>query len=203
MEQNKYNETFMTQGELEQLIESSMQPFDFNKTISAYEMAENIFKNMKLNDGSSVFFHVTRVARIIISELRILDHEIIISALLHDIDRSEEKITSEIITYNFGPYVAFLIEKYPDEIDVSKYFSPDLEDLLHEKLKVPGDDYLIIRLSSYLDMVRSLEYNPELDPMNYIGKILNNFQSIIECSSNKSLIYLLGQIKKERNRFLC
>lgn len=74
----------------------------------------------ELIDGKPVryFEHVRHVAIILMDELKIMDRDMIIAALLHDSLEDTEDITAELIEHSFGSRVATmvtLLSKLPKE----------------------------------------------------------------------------------------
>lgn len=74
----------------------------------------------ELVDGKPVryFEHVRRVALILMDELKIMDRDMIIAALLHDSLEDTEDLTAELIEHSFGSRVATmvtLLSKIPKE----------------------------------------------------------------------------------------
>lgn len=188
--------------ELLKALSDKLNSLEQNKVIDAYDMAQNAFESLNLDDGANSFEHASRVCKIIIEELKIYDPELIIASLLHDSYRLNCGISEEIIKYNFGSYVALLIENYPDETDIIEKEASDLTFDIGDKLRVPGDDYLIIRLAARLDNFRYMDCDPKYHPIDLIYETSKKYFAIIENSANKSLIYLMNELKKERNKII-
>src|ERR1041385_9128488 len=97
----KYNQTFLTRAELERMLRDKlMDAVDVNKCLDAYDMAESVHEFQKRPDGTPYFWHPSRVAKIMVTELNHFDGAIVCAALLHDAledsnVRSEEH-TSEL-----------------------------------------------------------------------------------------------------------
>jgi len=109
---------YMTIDRMEESLRQFLSPFQLNKIRGAYEMAESAHFGHLMKDGSLFFYHLTRIARIIIEELKIYDHDLIIAALLHDLHKTNEQITSEIIDFNFGPYVRLLFDNFKEDLNI-------------------------------------------------------------------------------------
>lgn len=74
----------------------------------------------ELIDGKPVryFEHVRRVAIILMDDMKIMDRDMIIAALLHDSLEDTEDLTAELLEHSFGPQVAgmvTLLSKIPKE----------------------------------------------------------------------------------------
>lgn len=194
---------YLSKNELELYLKDKILPLDLIRVIDAYDMAENAHSNHFRKDGSSYFDHVTRVCKIIISELSIVEPDIIIAALLHDIYDSNEAISREIVLYNFGPYVTFLIENIPDDFIPGTIDNKALSFDFSDKLRSPGDDYIIIRLAKHLDNFRNLTFTPNFNPIQYINDFISNYSPIAENSLDERILYLISELRIERNKFYC
>ena len=190
----------LSKNELEEYLSEKLAPFEITKVIGAYEMAENAHQDNILRDNTPYFEHITRVCRIIIEELKIYDADLISVSLLYNINKSTDKITTEIISYNFGPYIALLVENLSQEHNFDLEYENEIEIDEEEKIKVPGNDYLIIRLADCLDDLRNLLFNPILSPINFILDISSKYLTLVENNTNKHIKYLTNEIKTERNR---
>ena len=199
--QNK--ESYLTKQELEKKIIDKILPIELNRILSAYEMAENAHANHLDRAGIPAFFHVTRVCRILIDELLIYESDLIIASLLHDIYQTSNEINTEIISYNFGPYVAFLIDEIPNNYSYDNFESFNSKTFSIDNIRVPFDDYFIIRLSQHLDNFRTLGFNPSFNPINYVNDITKKYLNITDKTDNPKIKYLIEELKKERNKFLC
>jgi (p)ppGpp synthase/HD superfamily hydrolase len=195
-----YSHTFLSKDELEHILQYKIDPLELNRIISAYDMADWAYGDKKTLDGSMYFFHVTRVCKILINELGINDPEMLISALLHDVYKKVEDITPEIIIYNFGPYIAYLMEILQHDLKYIK--SKPFTFGVNEIVRIPVDDYLILWLSEHLDNFRCLEITPNFSPVNYILNITQTLIAQSKNNDNEAIKYLITELKKERNKIL-
>lgn len=195
-----YSHSFLSKDELEQVLQNKVNPLEINRIISAYDMADWAYADKKAMDSSFYFFHVTRVCKILIYELNIYEAEMIISALLHDVYKKVEDISPEIIIYNFGPYVAYLMDLLQKDFDFVKNNSS--RDMISDSVRMPEDDYIILMLSEHLDNFRCLDVNINFNPVNYILNITQSLISKIVRTDNQKINYLLSELKKERNKIL-
>ncbi len=192
----------LTRENIESLLSSRTTPFELNEILGAYEMAEKAYEDLKFFDGTPYFHHITRTANILISELEISDSDVICAGLLQNIHEHSSEITPEIVEYNFGPYVSLLTENLSSNKDTLDIEPSELEFDIQDKLNVPGDDYLIIKLSAILDILRFLEPCPNFDLIKLLRTTRNKYFEIMENSANPSLLYLLRAIRKERNNII-
>jgi (p)ppGpp synthase/HD superfamily hydrolase len=196
-----YSRTYLSKEELESLINGKIEPLEINRILSAYYMADIAYSDKKSLNGSPYFFHTTRVCKILITELEIFEPDLIICSLLHEICETSDEISPEIIEYNFGPYVAYLLNILKEDYNsINKYPIPEI--INNPSLRIPSDDYLIIWLSEHLDNFRSLEISPLFNPINYILNTLSVLFPAAETSTNKHVIKLTLELKKERNKIL-
>lgn len=193
-----YYQTFLGKDELFERIAKTFEPTLVNKIISAYELAETAYQNQYRADTMPVFYHITRVCKIILDELKINEPDVIIASLLHDVFISKTDLNHNIISFNFGYYVTFLIDALTDDAIEFKNSNNDGKKLL----EVAGEDGFIIRLSEILDEIRCIEYNTELLPIPYYTKVINFYLNNCNNINNNKIEYLVEQIKKEGNRLL-
>jgi (p)ppGpp synthase/HD superfamily hydrolase len=193
---------FFSKDELLESLKSNVDPVEINRIIDAYDMSDQAYGDKKTLTGDPYFFHTTRVCKILIKELSIFDSELIITSLLHDIYKTTEDLSDDVIALNFGDYVAYLISvlRKDHEFLNSNPYNGEFTDNI---IRITSDDYLIIWLAEHLDNLRFLEFNTEFNPINYVLNISNNYFPIAEKSENIHVTYLLKELKKERNRILC
>jgi GTP diphosphokinase / guanosine-3',5'-bis(diphosphate) 3'-diphosphatase len=199
---NAYNQTFLSRQDLIARILTNLDPVDLNLVVSAYDMADNIHEFQKRLDGTPYFWHVTRTAKILIEELKIYEPEIISATLLHDALEDSDILTPDILTFNFGPYISYLVEtltknfKLKDENKIKENI-----DYL-EKIKHSSIDCIIIKLAERLDNFRCLEFGIKESPIKYIEETFSNYIPIAEKFKDESIITLIKLIKIERNKLL-
>lgn len=196
----KYNQTYLTKEDIILKLEKEISSIELNKIISAYEMADNVYGDSKLSDGSLIFFHATRVCNILLCEFNIKDSDILSAALLHNIYIFDEEISVEIIDLNFGPYVAFLLESLIDDFDFIEdepiRFSNDKD------FRIPKDDYLLIWLSNQLDTIRSFEFIVSTENLNILSEIDEKLSNVSNTNHNDTIVKMVQLLKYERNKLL-
>lgn len=191
-----YQEQFLSRKDLETYITDKIKPEDVSKIIGAYDMAEIAMQGLKNSHGVSQFRHTTRICRIITEELKILETDLIIAALLHNILLHNTGIAPTIIDYNFGSYVAYLVQIVTDDY-YSRY-----SDYIKLNIDTLDDDAMILILTDCLDELRSIDFGEILNPIGFIENIKNRYFIICEPNENESIKYLISEIKKERNKIL-
>lgn len=196
-----YSRTYLSREDLETAMVGKISPVEINRILSAYHMADIAFADKKSLNGSPYFFHTSRVCSILLLELNIIEPDLIISSLLHDIFEANDEITPEIIEYNFGANVAFMLTILKEDYSIiNKVIIPDLP--AGVTLKSPLDDYLIISLAEHLDNFRSIEVSPMFNPINYILNTLSQLFPLAEQSTNSHVKMLMDELKRERNKIL-
>ena len=198
-----YHKTYLTQSELEYLLHDKVDIADMQRIMSAYEMAKSVHEIQTRKDGTPYFYHCSRVCKIIIEELKLFDADLISAALLHDVLEDSKEITKEIISYNFGEYVAYIVETLTKDLNAQEV-NPDDVDIAHvELLKRSSDDCLVIRLTARLDNFRCLDYDLKSNPLRYINDTTERYLPLAENRiDNSALQYLSKELKNERNKFL-
>lgn len=196
-----YNSTFLSKADLILKISHILEPDDFNKVISAYEMAEDVHLFQSRKDNTPYFFHVTRIVKIIINELYLYDADLFCAALLHDALEDSDVLNLETVTFNFGPYVSYMVDvltRYT-RIKEKKDFENNIQEYV-EKLKHSTVDCIIIKLAERLDNFRCLSYGLKSNPIQYIEETFNYFIPLAQNFKHaavEKLIYLL-QIEKSK-----
>lgn len=202
MNQPQYNQTYLSRNELEARIAEKLSVIEINRVISAYELAENVHEKQIRNDGTPYFYHCTRVCKILLDELMIDDGDVLCAALLHDVLEDSKEINSVVLEYNFGAYTTYIVETLTKDLERHKN-EPDAVDLVHaEKLRYSSEDCLLIRLVARLDNFRCLQFDLKRNPLYYIQLTSERYLPLAENSINPALIYVVSELKKERNKFL-
>jgi guanosine-3',5'-bis(diphosphate) 3'-pyrophosphohydrolase len=197
-----YNKTHLTQSELEYLLHDKMSLVDLQLVMSAYEMARSVHEQQTRRDGTPYFYHCTRVCKIVIEELRLYDADLVCAVLLHDVLEDSKQITKEIISYNFGEYVAYVVETLTKDLSAQE-LNYDAIDIAHaELLKRSSEDCLIVRLAARLDNFRCLEFDLKSNPLKYVSDTSERYLPLAEGSRNQALHILVTELKMVRNKFL-
>ena len=188
---------YLSKSRLEEILSDRVHPEDLNKIIGAYEMAEEANSDDTIPGGTPKFYHTTRVCRILLNELHINEPDLIITSLLHNILSYSSEITVEIIDYNFGTYVAYLVQLINDDFAErigaeNNYINPDTIDT----------EALYIILSDCLDILRTLDTSSLINPFTYIEDIKKRYFATAEKRQDDKITYLLNELKKEFNKII-
>ena len=197
-----YNRRTLTIEELEERLLAHGDSISMSKVLDAYEMARSVHAQQIRNDGTPYFDHSARTARILMDELGAFDTDLIIAAFLHDVLEDSQTITKGIIEYNFGSYVAYVVEMLTKDLAQARV-NPDAVDLAHvARLTTASADCLIIKLAARLDNIRCLSFNLKKNPIVYISNTLERYLPLAEASGNQRLYTLASAIRTEANTFL-
>ncbi len=199
-----YNLTHLTQDELlERLRRPPQVPADaVARIIGAYEMAEDVHRFQKRADGTEYFWHVSRVAKILIDELGIRDPDLICAALLHDALEDSDALTPAILEHNFGPYVCYLVQVLTKEVRADETRREEVNRAYAKRIADAVEDARIIKLADRLDNHRCLSFHVKRNPIRYINETRELLFPIVAASPNTHVQYLLREIQKEQNKYL-
>jgi len=191
-------ELFYSKEELERDLQPIQDSAQILKILGAYDMAESVYLNRYRANGNPHFFHISRICRIIISELKILESDIVIASMLQDVLNMSREINPEVLDYNFGSYVSYLIDSLTEEYKRQKQMDWKIEHIQD----LGGPDGLIIRLSKCLDNLRFLDFDIVQNPISYLNSIKLKYFDVAEHIENKHISYLLNEIRKESNKII-
>jgi (p)ppGpp synthase/HD superfamily hydrolase len=165
-------------------------------------MAEDIHLFQSRRDNTPYFFHVTRVVKIIIDELNITDAEILCGAFLHDALEDSEVLNLETLTYNFGPYISFVVDVLTrfHRLKTDKKEDSNFENYIH-RLNNSSLDCVIIKLAERLDNFRCLVYGLKSNPIQYIEETCKFYVPITENFDHPALKKLVELIKIEKSKY--
>jgi (p)ppGpp synthase/HD superfamily hydrolase len=196
-----YSRTYYSKEDMELSLKVKVDALELHRILSAYDMADYAYAEKKSLNGSPYFFHTTRVCKILVEEINIFEPDLIIAALLHDVFEACSEITPEIINYNFGAYITYLLTILKQDYKSIKEF-PTPPEIENTNVKIPRDDYLIIWLAEHLDNFRCIEVSPLFNPINYILNTVSVLFPVAENSNNTAVKKLLRELKQERNKIL-
>jgi (p)ppGpp synthase/HD superfamily hydrolase len=197
-----YNKTTLTYEELETRLTDRGELLGVQKVLDAYEMARSVHEFQVRNDGTPYFNHCARTARILMDELGIFDEDVLIAALLHDVLEDSDTITRGVLEYNFGSYVAYVVETLTKDLRRANK-DPEGVDTEHSRrLQGASEDCLVIKLAGRLDNIRCLSFNLKRNPLIYLRNTLERYVPIAEASSTPHLRKLAAEIRQEANKFL-
>ncbi len=195
---NDYSSSMMSCEEMQEYLVGHISPLDINKIIAGYEMSDEAFKDILFIDGKPFFFHLTRVARIIITELQIYDADLIIAAFLHDYSKIANSISKEILAFNFGAYLTYLVDLLSLDVEEAVYITENYID----ETKFPFDDYLVIKLAEEVDYFRYCINNLEVNLLGRLCDLNKKLLPIARRSSSNAVMYLLNELNNLKNKLI-
>lgn len=199
----KYNETYLTRGELEHMLKGrNVTAININMAVDAYEMAETVHEFQKRPDGTPYFWHPSRVAKIIIEELNIFDISMVCAALLHDVLEDSQVLTPDILEYNFGAYTSYLVSMLTKDIKAEGSIREMIEKEYVERLSGATEDAKLLKLCDRLDTFRCLEFNVKKNPIKYLMETSKHYFPLAEKSTDPKMKYILKELQKAQNKFL-
>lgn len=138
-------------------------------------------KSQKRQHGTPYWMHPEAVSKIIENELPVIDTEMTVIALLHDI-LEDTNVEKDELEYRFGKGIA-------DNVEIlSKNFSPNAETYF-EKIKNSSDKIKIIKI---VDRIHNLREIHLTDDHPRIDKYI--------CETERYIISVLENIKGRKNK---
>lgn len=197
-----YNQRTLTAKELEDRILRFGDPIHVNRILDAFEMAKSVHAGLLRNDGTLFFHHVARTACILMDEIQVYDTDVLTAAFLHNVLEDSPNITRDVLEYNFGSYVAYVVDTLTKDLEKAKV-QPDSVDLQYvSRLRKSSHDCIMIKLAARLDNVRCISFNLKRNPLLYISNTLERYLPIADSSNNPRLHRLADMIKMETNAYL-
>ena len=145
-------------------IASFFAPMDpkYKAIENAYDYAKDAFRDVERENGDRYFEHLRAVTIILIDYLRVRDHEVIISALLHDIVEDIPSWTLERVRAEFGDRVALLVD-YLSKPSVRDYPSKkERVKVYRNRFENAPREFFFIKLSDRLhNLLTMWSFSPE------------------------------------------
>lgn len=198
----EYNRRTLSAEDLQSRMLLHGDPIHVNRVIDAYEMASSVHAGKLRNDGTPYFDHIARTVMILMDELSVYDTDVVIAALLHDVLEDSRTITRDVLEYNFGSYVAYIVETLTKDLDAAKVDPERVDAYYAERLRRASQDCLLIKLSARLDNFRCLSFNLKKNPHLYVSTTLSRYVPIAEAVSDIRLQMLATLIRHEANTVL-
>ena len=197
-----YNRTTLTYEEREARLAARGDLIGLSRVLDAFEMAYSVHEFQTRNDGTPYFFHSARTVKILMDEIGVYDTDILIAALLHDVLEDSDTITKGVLEFNFGSYVAYIVEVLTKDLERAKT-DPDVVDVEHAKvLSKASEDCLMIKLAGRLDNVRCLAFNLKRNPLVYLRNTLERYVPLADKTTSQRVHQLAAKIRLEANKYL-
>ncbi len=144
-------------------IKRLYSPFDtkYRDIELAYELAEYEFRKVTRAGGGSYFEgHLVPVALILIDYLEVRDHELIISALLHDIIEDVPEQTGESLGHLFGRRVANIVMSVSEPKAEECGSKEVAERIFHSRFEFASRDFFVVKNPDWLQNLITLGARP-------------------------------------------
>lgn len=195
-----YNQTHYTRQDLIDAIATKLDPVELTTVLGAYEMASSVHEYQLRNDSTPYFWHLSRVARIVIHELDYLNSDVISAALLHDVLEDSDIITAEVIKYNFSAYISYIVEVLTKNIRLLGVPREQEDHDYIERLRYSSIDCKIVKFAERLDNYRCLEFGVKRNPFGYIEATERDYYPIAEEERNPMLDRIVGEMDRIKRK---
>ncbi len=197
-----YNQTFYAKEELTADLKSRLDPLALNNVLDAYEVASHVHAFQLRNDTGLYFHHISRVARILVQELRHFDSEVLTAALLHDVLEDSQIITRQVIAYNFGERVAHIVELLTKDLSLTGERREREEIRYLRELREGPVEAKIIKFAERLDNFRCLEFGLKRNPFQYIAETEQLYFPMAEETGDARLLQLVDAMKRIKGKLI-
>jgi len=196
-----YNQIVYSRDELIADFAPETDPAGLTTVLGAFDMASSVHEQQKRLDNTPYFWHISRVAKILVRELRCLNADVLSAALLHDVLEDSAVISADVIKYNFGSYISWMVEILTKNVPLTgtEKEKADLEYI--ERLNYSGLDCKIVKFAERLDNFRCLEFGVKRNPFEYIDEPEKRYFPMAAGERNKMLNYLVDEMRKVKGKF--
>jgi (p)ppGpp synthase/HD superfamily hydrolase len=190
-----YNQTYYTRDELIEDVRAKLDPAGLTTVLGAYEMAQSVHEYQVRNDATPYFWHISRVVRIVVRELNYYNPDVLAAAYLHDVLEDSDIITSDVIKYNFGAYVAHIVEVLTKNLKLMGILREQEDHKYIERIGYSSIDCKIIKFVERLDNYRCLEFGVKRNPFKYIDETEQHYFPMAAKENNPKLNYVVDVMK--------
>ncbi len=195
-----YNQTHFTRQELIDEIAKKVDPVELTTVLGAYEMANSVHEYQLRNDSTPYFWHLTRVARIVIHELEYLNADVISATLLHDVLEDSDIITAEVLKYNFNSYISYIVEVLTKNIRLMGAQREQEDQQYIERLRYSSIDCKIVKFAERLDNYRCLEFGVKRNPFGYIEVTERDYYPMAREEQNAALDRIVDEMNRIKRK---
>lgn len=189
-----YNQTQYTREELIEDVSTRVDPVELTTILGAFEMASHVHAFQVRNDGAQYFWHLSRVARIIIRELEYINADVISAALLHDVLEDSDIITAEVLKFNFSPYISYIVEVLTKNLHLTGAQREEEDTQYIERLRFSSLDCKIVKFAERLDNYRCLEFGVKRNPFRYIEETEQHYYPMAQQEQNPLLLRIVTEM---------
>ena len=197
-----YNEIQYTRDELIADVRNDIDPAGLTTVLGAYDMASSVHEPQVRADATPYFWHISRVAKILIRELHYINPDVIAASLLHDVLEDSQIITAEVIKYNFGSYVSYIVEVLTKNIRLTGPARAAEDAEYIERLRFSSIDCQIVKFAERLDNFRCMEFGVKRNPFRYIDETEKHYFPMAAKENNWMLALLVAEMKKVKGKLL-
>jgi (p)ppGpp synthase/HD superfamily hydrolase len=191
-----YNQTHYPREELIDAISSQLDPVELTTVLGAYEMASSVHEYQLRNDSTPYFWHLSRVARIIIHDLQYINADVISAALLHDVLEDSDIITADVLKYNFNSYISYIVEVLTKNIRLLGIQQEQENHEYIERMRFSSIDCKIVKFAERLDNYRCLEFGVKRNPFGYIEATERDYYPMARDERNDMLNRIIGEMDR-------
>ncbi|MBN1448613.1 MAG: bifunctional (p)ppGpp synthetase/guanosine-3',5'-bis(diphosphate) 3'-pyrophosphohydrolase [Bacteroidetes bacterium] len=195
-----YNRIQYGRDDLIRDIAERVDPVDLTTIIGAYEMASSVHEFQVRNDSTPYFWHISRVARIVVQELEYYNGDVISASLLHDVLEDSDIITAEVIKYNFNAYISYIVEVLTKKIHLFGVQREQSDQEYIERLRFASVDCKIVKFAERLDNYRCLEYGVKRNPFRYIEETERDYYSMTEIDDHPMLHRMIEEMDRIKRK---
>lgn len=195
-----YNEVTYSREELIRDVTDRLDPVDLTTVLGAYEMASSVHELQLRNDSTPYFWHLSRVARIVVHELEYFNGDVISAALLHDVLEDSDIITAEVLKYNFNAYISYIVEVLTKNIHLLGIQREQEDAQYIERLRFSSIDCKIVKFAERLDNYRCLEFGVKRNPFGYIEVTERDYYPMASDENNGHLQYIVAEMDKIKHK---
>lgn len=174
----------------EKLIQDRFNAKEFEKIMLAYRLSKYGHSRQTRDGGERYFHHPRRVALILITELNILDADLIVSALIHDLLEDQFILTANDVALIFGDRVKEITDLLTKKKggDINHYF---------KFLLIGPREARLIKLADRLDNLRDMTNTwSKQRIMKYIKETIDFILPLADENSSLLKAKILDQITK-------
>ena len=195
-----YNQIEYTREDLIADVAHELDPAGLTTVLGAWEMASSVHEFQTRADATPYFWHIARVVKILVRELRYLSPDVLAAALLHDVLEDSTLITAEVVKFNFGSYVSYIVEVLTKNIRLTgaARLREDAEYI--ERLSYSSIDCKIVKFAERLDNFRCLDFGVKRNPFSYIDETATHYFPMAAGENNRMLDYLVAEMKRIKGK---
>lgn len=195
-----YNRIQYSRDDLIADVAARLDPVGLTTVLGAYDMASSVHERQVRSDSTPYFWHISRVAAIIIRELGHVNPEVVAAALLHDVLEDSEVITAEVIKYNFSPAIAYIVEVLTKNIRLLGL--PRVQEDQHyiERLAYSSLDCKLVKFAERLDNYRCLEFGVKRNPFRYIEETERDYYPMARIENHPHLDHIVGEMDRIKRK---